>query len=1390
MTPSSAEGSLGRIARVCSNVAPNPLRRRRSKRLRPRTPFGAGLVRAPRSLTWAAAPISGGRRLAPAALASLCALAFTAAPALAAAPTVHSESTSPTAKPSEELRLEATVNAGEEAAGITTECHFEYGKTSVTEHSEVCEQGNALEGGEQGVAVTVKALQAGTTYDYRVVLKNVSGKIEGGEEKVTTLPVPATEVSSPSGATTATFKGTLTPLNSTVPAEYFFVYNVGEEFVCTGERRTEPTESAGIGSGVANVSTAVTGLEPNQKYTVCLVSTNTLGDSEEDLTPKYFETPPAPPTIVSQSASHHNNAGEPLNPGEARLEGVVNPNNQLTECHFQYGETSVTEHEVACEPEVLKGYGEQNVAAIVGGLQPGNTYHYQIIAKNGKGEVATIVEETVIPEEAPALPTAPEPATTALTAISATLHGVLNPLHEHEAQPGSYEFVYRQSATECQRTNPNTGQPENEKATPSTAANGHLGEKVEAELSGLLPGATYTFCLLARDNAEEAAVSPPATFTTPAVPLEITGTSATEVTATAAKLNAQVNPGGAETTYHFEYIDQAGYEAALAEGAANPYAKGVSTPESPSIGADNSLHPARATISGLQPGTTYHYRIVATNSQSPAGGTPGPDQTFTTETTGGEFALPDGRAYELVSPPQKDGAEVLGIGGGGITTAAGDATEASEDGTSVTYIASAPVGASPLGNVGSTQMFSTRGAGGWSSLDIATPHKHNAGGISLNGGEEYLRFSSDLSHAILVPLYSPLEPPLAPEIHQEVGGETEIYLRNNVTNTFRAVVTSEPLPEVSFEGATPDLSHVVFGGRSSFGNVHPGGTVGLDPNYPNAEGLYEWADGQTRLVSVLPNEKPASGLTTLGRNSAYSFDTSVGATRHAISDDGTRVVWSGEGGLFTRNMVTGETLQVDAVQSGGGAAGGGAFKVANSDGSRVFFTDGNALVTDAHQEGYIEGIFHGGDVYMFEPARPEGERLTDLTLGVAGADLGVNVLEANEAGTSIYVRTPGVLTSAPNSEGETATPCTETERGFPSRESVLSACNLYLLRESSAGSGSWSVTFVAGGAGGGESETLSDAEPLQRQAARVSPSGRYVAFMSRRSLTGYDNRDAISGEPDEEVYWYDAETNRLVCASCDPTGARPVGQYDTEVPPFVAMDPPRVWEGRWVAAVIPGWTEDGARRSTGHQPRYLDDSGRLFFTSSDALVPRDVNGREDVYEYEPAGVGSCQPPSYGQGASVVFNKTLGGCIGLISAGTGNTDSVFFDASASGSDVFFTTQDGLVSQDKDGTADMYDARVCTQTAPCPSSLAVSPACTTTDSCRLAPSPQPGIFSASGSATFAGAGNATPTPSAKKKTAKKKTVKCARGKKRSHGRCVKAKKKRPKAKKARNDRRPGR
>jgi WD40-like Beta Propeller Repeat len=257
---------------------------------------------------------------------------------------------------------------------------------------------------------------------------------------------------------------------------------------------------------------------------------------------------------------------------------------------------------------------------------------------------------------------------------------------------------------------------------------------------------------------------------------------------------------------------------------------------------------------------------------------------------------------------------------------------------------------------------------------------------------------------------------------------------------------------------------------------------------------------------------------------------------------------------------------------------------------------------------------------------------------------------------------------------------------------------------------------------------------------RVSPDGRWLAFMSLRKLTGYDNRDAVSGKPDEEVYLYNAEGNggagSLVCASCDPTGARPVGvEYTSISDKLVGGD--RVWdEHQWIAANIPGWTPMTLSIAL-YQSRYLADSGRLFFNSSDALMPQDVNGTEDVYEYEPPGIGGCTT------SSLTFSVRSGGCVDLISSGASAEESGFLDASGTGGDVFFLTEAKLSSRDYDNSIDIYDAHECTSAEPCyPAAAAVPPACDTEASCRAAPTPQPGTFFGSpSSATFSGAGNLT-------------------------------------------------
>jgi hypothetical protein len=292
--------------------------------------------------------------------------------------------------------------------------------------------------------------------------------------------------------------------------------------------------------------------------------------------------------------------------------------------------------------------------------------------------------------------------------------------------------------------------------------------------------------------------------------------------------------------------------------------------------------------------------------------------------------------------------------------------------------------------------------------------------------------------------------------------------------------------------------------------------------------------------------------------------------------------------------------------------------------------------------------------------------------------------------------------------------------------------------------------------------------------------------MSDRRFTGYDNEDVTSahvGERlDEEVYEYDAQTAGLVCASCNPTGARPIGHLAGTANSTRSLpDLNSVWTGKWVAGSTPDWVEfkDGYAL---YQPRYLSDDGRLFFDVSDALVPQDINGTEDVYEYEPVGVGGERGCL---GDDSTYDAGSAGCISLISGGTGEDESVFADASATGDDVFFVTAERLVGSDIDKAYDMYDAHVCSAGSPCPSAAAaVPPPCETADSCRAAASPQPGVFGAPATSTFSGAGNlASPAHAVAKPKAK--PAKCKKGFVKKKNRCFR--KKKPKTRKPGNKRR---
>ena len=118
----------------------------------------------------------------------------------------------------------------------------------------------------------------------------------------------------------------------------------------------------------------------------------------------------------------------------------------------------------------------------------------------------------------------------------------------------------------------------------------------------------------------------------------------------------------------------------------------------------------------------------------------------------------------------------------------------------------------------------------------------------------------------------------------------------------------------------------------------------------------------------------------------------------------------------------------------------------------------------------------------------------------------------------------------------------------------------------------------------------------------------------------------------------------------------------------------------------------------------------MFFNSPEPLVPADQNGKEDVYEYEPAGVGSC--------------ASSGGCVSLVSSGTSNRESAFLDATPNGSNVFFLTAATLSPTDNDESFDVYDARECTEASPCLSPQVVhTTSCESTGECKGPPATVP-------------------------------------------------------------------
>lgn len=831
----------------------------------------------------------------------------------------------------------------------------------------------------------------------------------------------------------------------------------------------------------------------------------------------------------------------------------------------------------------------------------------------------------------------------------ATLHGKVNP----EGEATTYHFEYiTDEAFEAAGGTFGAGTVKTPESAPLPAD--FKLHPVQVELKNLLPETTYHFRIVVTSAATgpNGNPGPISTFLTKP-PIEFGDIWSTDVGTTSAALHIEANPLGIPATGRFEYVELSKYNASgFLEATQVPSASEGAI----ALGEGEEMLEFSIQVSALQPGTSYRYRFVAINQCHPQPNPncefSEPEGTFTTflpalppaacpndpfrggwpgvEPGPGEL-LPDCRAYEMVSPIDKNGANIEAVAT--ISGFVAGIDRAAVDGNSVTYSsykAFGDVSGAPYTN----QYLARRDpAAGWQSEAIS-PQREGPSLMTYLSAEldrQYQAFSPDLCSGWLV---QDARPTLSPDA---VDGYPGLYRRDNCdsgTGSYEALTTVEPpnlsprrfIPE--FQGASADGSVAIFGVNDNLtSDAPPQSQECVEETSTSAEAcearLYEVRDGQIKFVCVLPDgsayEGPCGAGTTVAPIAGGSLRSS--SLFNAISADGSHIFWStsvyGPGSLYVRIGGT-ETVQISAAPA--------RFWQASADGSKAIYSVGQQL-------------------YVFDV---ETETSTPIAGGVFG------VAGASEDASRIYFASSEVLTGAKqNSYGSKA---------------VQGRGNLYLF---DAGNDP-TFTFIASLSASevGEDEpSLVSRFPIRRW-VRVTPDGQRIAFMSASQLTGYDNTDAASKERDLEVFLFDATDDQLLCPSCNPTGARPEGRRLTQ----------KLLEGRWAAARIPVF------ESQLYGQRVISDDGsRLYFNSFDALSVHDTNDREDVYQWEAAGTGSCEL------SSSTYHASAGGCIDLISSGKSAQGSELVDISRDGRDVFFKTSQSLVPQDP-GLVDIYDARV--------------------------------------------------------------------------------------------------
>ncbi|MDZ4405427.1 hypothetical protein [Prosthecobacter sp.] len=449
--------------------------------------------------------------------------------------------------------------------------------------------------GTMPVSVTASppGLLPNTTYHYRVVLSpsQFGGGWVGEEMSFTTgpavtLPAFQSAYADIIGDTLVNFviwNTTSGGSPATTTFEYGPTASYGAEVTMAETMATNTTRS------FAQIN--ATGLTPGTTYHYRVKVTNEQGvTTSADAT--FTTTLPA--TVTTGAATG-------VTSFSASVAGSATPLAHTLQMIFEYGTSTSYGSTANATPFQVSGGGTTNVSAALTDLLPGMTYHYRLRGAdswNDGGYYDGADMTFATPSNVTSLPA------TAVTDLSATANGTV----DTGAGGGSYSYVFEYGTTASYGSTQFASQVQSDTLNPNLKI-------ASVSLSQLLPGTVYHYRLRSTSNGHitygedvmfttSAAATPPM-LGTPSAILSPRYTTATS-------LAVSLQTGSSATTVVFDY----GLDTNYGFQAVSPTSYPVSS---------SSL--VGETLTGLTPGTTYHFRTRATNNE---GTTSSADVTFTT----------------------------------------------------------------------------------------------------------------------------------------------------------------------------------------------------------------------------------------------------------------------------------------------------------------------------------------------------------------------------------------------------------------------------------------------------------------------------------------------------------------------------------------------------------------------------------------------------------------------------------------------------------------------------------------------------------------------------------------------------------------------------------------